>query len=95
MVAWVEVTVVLNDGIASAGLREDAGAWRAYQSQITEAVIAPGVTSIGSWAFSGCDKLTSVTIPDSVTSIGDGVFSGCSSLTGIAIPETVTSIGDA
>lgn len=27
MVAWVEVTVVLNDGIASAGLREDAGAW--------------------------------------------------------------------
>ena len=72
----------------------DTGAWRAYQSQITEAVIVPGVTSIGSWAFSGCFMLTIVTIPDSVTSIGEVGFSGCMSLTGVTIPEGVTSIGD-
>ncbi len=56
-------------------------------------VIPNSVTSIGSWAFSGCSGLTRITIPNSVTSIGSRAFSGCSGLTSITIPNSVTSIG--
>ena len=45
--------------------------------EITDLVIPNSVTSIGSFAFSGCSGLTSVTIPNSVTSIGNYAFKGC------------------
>jgi len=52
-----------------------------------------GVTSIGSYAFSNCSRLTCVTIPSSVKSIGWYAFNKCTSLTGVTIPDSVTSIG--
>ena len=52
-----------------------------------------GLTSIVSYAFSGCSGLTSVTIPSSVASIGNSAFYGCSGLTSVTIPNSVTSIG--
>ena len=56
--------------------------------------IPDSVTSIGSYAFSGCTGLTSIIIPDSVTSIGYRAFGGCTGLTSITIPASVTSIDD-
>jgi hypothetical protein len=49
--------------------------------------IPNSVTSIESYAFSGCTSLAGVTIPNSVTTIGDGAFSNCDKLTGITIPD--------
>ena len=54
--------------------------------------IPNGVTSISSYAFSGCSSLTSVTIPDGVTSIEPYAFQNCSRLASIAIPASVTTI---
>lgn len=64
-----------------------------WNTDITDVIVSEGVTSIGRWAFSGCESLTNVSIGASVTSIGDFAFEGCKSLTSINIPDSVTSIG--
>ena len=45
-----------------------------------EVVLPNSITSIGSYAFSGCNGLTSITIPESVTSIGSYAFNGCNNI---------------
>ena len=57
-------------------------------------IIPDSVTSIGDYAFNGCDSLSSVAIPDSVTSIGMTAFRYCDSMTSVNIPGGVTTIKD-
>ncbi|UKI52535.1 MAG: leucine-rich repeat domain-containing protein [Clostridium sp.] len=64
-----------------------------YKGSSSVVVIPDSVTSIGRYAFYGCEGLTSITIPNSVTSIGDYAFYGGTGLTSIVIPDSVTSIG--
>ena len=79
---------------AMADYSSDSSApWYSYNSDIKTVNIADGVTSIGSYAFSGCSGLTSVTIGNSVKSIGIYAFSDCTRLPYITIPNSVTSIG--
>ena len=66
----------------------------AYRAKKTNYTIPNSVTTIGDWAFAGCDSLTSINIPNNVTTIGKGAFSHCDSLTSINIPNSVTTIGD-
>ena len=64
-----------------------------YSNEYTGGVVIPqsvtyngstySVTSIRSYAFSGCSGLTSVVIPNSVTSIGIYAFKGCTGLTSV------------
>jgi len=56
--------------------------------------IPSSVTTIGNYAFAGCDYLYSISIPSSVTTIGDYAFTNCCSLTSVTIPSSVTSIGE-
>ena len=66
----------------------------AGKKDIKEYVIPSSVTSVESYAFSGCSSLESIDIPSSVTSIGYRAFYECSSLENITIPERITSIGE-
>lgn len=54
--------------------------------------IPNNVTSIGSYSFSFCDKLTDITIPNSVTSIGNDAFRDCTRLVNITIGDSVSNI---
>ena len=65
----------------------------AYRAKKTNFTIPNSVTTIGDWAFAGCDSLYSINIPNCVTTIGKFAFSHCDSLTSINIPNSVTTIG--
>ena len=52
----------------------------AYRAKKTYYTIPNSVTTIGDWAFAGCDSLTSINIPNSVTTIGNWAFRGCENL---------------
>lgn len=58
-----------------------------------EYIIPNGVTTIGKYAFLGCNNITSVTIPNSVTDIEERAFADCESLRTVVISDSVTKIG--
>ncbi|MCQ2512538.1 MAG: leucine-rich repeat protein [Lachnospiraceae bacterium] len=55
-------------------------AWKKYRSYIESIKIKNGVTSIGTYAFYGCDNLTSIDISENVKSIGFEAFFDCTYL---------------
>ena len=58
-------------------------------------VIPNTVTSIGDYAFYGCEELKEITIPASVTSIGNYAFQECTSLTTVFMePTTPPTLGN-
>ena len=74
---------------------ENVAPWAEYSGQIKKLTIAPGITSIGDYAFYGCKHISSVTLPAALTSIGNYAFYGCSALSGkLVIPAGVVKIGE-
>ena len=65
----------------------------AYGDRVTTVIIEAGVTSIGNYAFYGCNRLRSVTIGDNVTKIGNFAFFECAGITSLTIGNSVTDIG--
>ena len=59
---------------------------------LVKITIPDSVTSIGDYAFLGCECLAEVSLPNSVTSIGKAAFSYCLSLAEITIPDSITII---
>ena len=68
--------------------------WNSCILQMENLVIEDGITSVGSYAFSGADNLTNVRIADSVTSIGEYSFASCPLLYELELSDSVRNIGD-
>ncbi len=67
------------------------GVYSFAYSQITDANISYGPTTIPHSAFESCPNLSSVTIPNSVTGLGYECFYGCKNLQSVIIPDSVTT----
>lgn len=81
---------------ASVGDRAVTGVYKnCFENTAVESVSLPeGYTSIGAFAFSGCESLAAVTLPTTLESIGIMAFSGCTSLQQVdfAAAESLSSI---
>ena len=66
--------------------------WYDYRNKISELHIEGIVSSVGSYAFSGCGNLERVTITGSVTTIGEAAFYNCPSLRNITLPNSLHTI---
>ena len=65
-----------------------------HNPTLTGIAIPEGVTSIETYAVSGCSSLTSIKLPENLTTIGTDTFAQCYALTDIIIPGNVTLIKD-
>lgn len=92
----------LQDGtlvIAAQGAMQDYASaaqtpWFKDRAEIRRIVVQQGVTSLGDYAFYGCENVASVTLPDTVTRIGRLAFYGCKSLRTLTVPASVTVVED-
>ena len=65
-----------------------------YQQRQLERITLPdGIKSIGTKAFSGCDKIVTINIPDGTISLGEEALSRCKRITDITLPESTENIG--
>lgn len=67
--------------------------FRDIREKIYKVVIEDGVTSVGDWAFEGCDYLQDISFGKSVRRIGDNAFYDNDGLFSIKIPGNVQTIG--
>ena len=65
-----------------------------YDASVTLVNIPNTVTSIGDWAFAGCDNLIALEIPNSVTELGTNIFYQDTRLRLVKLSENITSIGE-
>jgi hypothetical protein len=68
--------------------------WAVFKPYIASIFIAPGVASVGDYAFYDCTALDFVSIGGDVSGIGESAFQTCAALEAVFIPESVTSIGN-
>ena len=66
---------------------------RAFEGKQIAAVILPqGLTTVGWFAFYGCEALIDVSIPDGVTSIGYAAFDGCPNVSIVCSAESYAAM---
>lgn len=59
--------------------------WFSIREQITGIELDEGITSVGAYAFCGCENVNETQIPDGVQEIGEYAFFNCGGLTTVTI----------
>jgi len=75
-------------------LNESIGSYSSGFTFVDSIRLGPSVRSIGSGAFSNCDRLKFIQIPSNVIQLGSGAFNGCDSLVQISLTDSITKIGN-
>ncbi len=68
--------------------------WFGQARDIQMIQLPEGMTSVGDYAFMGCEGVTSIVIPESVTEIGECAFSQCRSLIFVDLGNNLQIIGE-
>ncbi|MBQ3192467.1 MAG: leucine-rich repeat protein [Oscillospiraceae bacterium] len=70
--------------------------WYPYRDQITTVEFATWgyPTTIGDYAFYGCENLTTVTLPENLIYVGNSAFRDCSTLQDVNLGQGLTNIED-
>ena len=56
--------------------------------------LSDGITELGEYSFTWCEKLQSIEIPDTVVSIGKCAFRMCHSLTNVKLSQSISELSD-
>lgn len=67
--------------------------WYQIRGEIAKVVVGNGVTTVGDYAFSGCNGVTEICLPDGIKSLGYKACYECG-ITSIDFPNSITSFGD-
>ena len=86
--------ILYGDNIISKDYTSSSSLKDIFGRQVTTYVIGNNATSIGTYAFYGCENLQSVTIGSGVTTIGTYAFNRCKNLQSVTIGSGVTTIGN-
>ena len=62
--------------------------------EIVSVVLPEGYTTIGDYAFFGCENLESITLPSTLVTIGRQAFRDCKKLKSVTMPDSVLEIGE-
>lgn len=74
------------------GYSKGEAPWYSMKEEVQKVVIGDGVTSIGNFAFHGCENMSELTLGSSVTTIGTSAFYGCAALDEVAFPASLTEL---
>lgn len=61
---------------------------------IKSVTLPENLTTIGDYAFAGCENLAAIVFPDELRRIGEYAFASCASVETIGIPDNVQFMGD-
>ena len=66
--------------------------WYDYRTSIKKVTLS-GITSIGAYAFSGCNAIAALSVPSTISSIGNYAFGDCTGLNVVIFEGSAPSFG--